>query len=372
VDYTAAPNACVAARTGSLIVQNLVSPTGANQPGSATFLINQDGSPNNLTLSPSNVTVGPGSGTGRLTVTTGDGCFWTSFSDASWLHVTANSGSGTGAGAITYATDANNGPPRTGHLTIGPQVFTVIQQSTQASAPVLSVIVNAASGSSGSIAPGEIISLFGTNIGPSVGVAFGQTVPTQLGGVQVLFGTTPAPLTYVSAGQINAIAPFGLAAGGTVPVQVQYAGQSSNALTADVRAAVPAVFSADMSGHGPGAILNSDYKLNSKADAAPSGAVVMIYATGGGNTSPLSSDGVFAPSAEPFTRLTQPVSVDIAGIPAQVTYAGGAPGLVNGLIQINAVVPNGVVTGVIVPLVVPVVVKIGGVQTQSDITMAVR
>jgi uncharacterized protein (TIGR03437 family) len=148
---------------------------------------------------------------------------------------------------------------------------------------------------------------------------------------------------------------------------VQYQGQSSNSISATVQTAVPGVFSVDFTGHGPGAILNSDYTTNSSTKPAPMGSVVMIYATGGGVTSPASTDGGLAPSAEPFARIVLPVTVTIGGTDAQVLYSGGAPGLVNGLIQINAVVPSRLTPGL-----VPVLVQIGGFQSQSGLTMAVQ
>jgi uncharacterized protein (TIGR03437 family) len=138
-------------------------------------------------------------------------------------------------------------------------------------------------------------------------------------------------------------------------------------MTAAVQSATPAIFSADMTGRGPGAILNTDFKLNKDSNPAAAGSVVMIYATGGGVTSPASTDGSLAPSAEPFARLTLPVSVTIGGVAAQVTYSGGSPGLVSGLTQINAVVPAGV-TGP----AVPVLLQIGGFQSQSGLTLAVQ
>jgi uncharacterized protein (TIGR03437 family) len=67
---------------------------------------------------------------------------------------------------------------------------------------------------SGQVTPGEIISIFGTNFGPATGLTASigteQTgLPTQLGGVQVLFDGVAAPLLYASSNQINAIVPFG-------------------------------------------------------------------------------------------------------------------------------------------------------------------
>jgi uncharacterized protein (TIGR03437 family) len=365
VTYTVAANGCVAGRSAAIVVN-----TGVNVPPPPTLTVNQDGSPANLTLSPTTASFGPGTGTGRVTVSTGDGCPWSSFTDASWVQVTSGTGSGNGTSAITFTVLANVGPTRTGHITVGAQVFMITQTSAVATAPVLSAIVNSASGAAGPVSPGEIVSLFGTGMGPTTGVPFNNSITTNLGGVQVMFGNVAAPLTYVSATQINAIVPYGIAGNASTQVQVQYQGQSSNSMTAVVQSATPAIFSADMSGHGPGAILNGDahYTLNSGANPISRGGVVMIYGTGGGTTNPASADGSLAPSAEPFPRLTLPVTVTIGGAPAQVAYAGGAPGLVAGLLQINVIVPVGIATG----QSVPVLVQIGSWQSQAGITLAVQ
>src|SRR5260370_24254605 len=92
--------------------------------------------------------------------------------------------------------------------------------------------VNAAASSQGAlVSPGEIVSIIGNYLGP------GTPVPMQIGpdgrvtsllsGVQVFFNDIPAPLLYVSAGQINAVTPYAIARGSLVTVRVPTpAGQS--------------------------------------------------------------------------------------------------------------------------------------------------
>ena len=62
-----------------------------------------------------------------------------------------------------------------------------------------------------------------------------------------------------------------------------------------------------------------------------------------------------------------PVSVSIAGHDAQVLYAGAAPGLVAGLMQINVVVPDGVTGDAL-----PIVVMVGRKASAAGVTIAVR
>jgi len=133
-----------------------------------------------------------------------------------------------------------------------------------------------------------------------------------------------------------------------------------------VQAAHPAIFTLDSSGTGPGAILNQDTSINSGPNGTPRGAIVAIYATGGGTTKPALPDGAVTGSDLPY--LTQNVSVTIGGIDARVTYAGGVPGAVAGLTQINAEVPAGVTPGP----AVPVMLKIGNYTSSTGVTMSVK
>jgi uncharacterized protein (TIGR03437 family) len=92
----------------------------------------------------------------------------------------------------------------------------------------------------------------------------------------------------------------------------------------------------------------------------------VIFATGEGATSPVGVDGKLA--AVPLPKPVLPVSVKIDGIDAEVAYAGGAPGLVAGVIQINARVPATVAAG----NAVPIVIKIGTAESQAGVTLAIR
>jgi len=93
--------------------------------------------------------------------------------------------------------------------------------------------------------------------------------------------------------------------------------------------------------------------------------VVQIFATGGGQTDPLGMDGKFI--GLPYPKMVLPVAVRIGGIDSAVQYAGGAPGLVAGLVQVNAVVPDGVQTGI----AVPIVLQVGDVSSANVVTIAI-
>jgi uncharacterized protein (TIGR03437 family) len=115
-----------------------------------------------------------------------------------------------------------------------------------------------------------------------------------------------------------------------------------------------------------GAILKPDYSTVSASNAAPRGTAVIIYATGGGLTTPTSVTGAVAPQT-PLLLTNAPVTVTIGGIAATVSYAGSAPGLVEGVLQINAVIPASISAGS-----QPILVTVGGNTSQNGVTIPVQ
>jgi uncharacterized protein (TIGR03437 family) len=370
--YTIAANACLASRTGAIGVGVPSTPTKPSFV-STTMQITEDGSPNNLTLSPTTATIGPSATDGKLNVTIGASCPWVAFSNVSWLQITS-ANSGFGNFTLTYHAAANPSSPRTGTIQVGPQTFTVTQQAVPPPPITLAAVTNAASGIQGGVSPGEIVSLFGSNMGPAVGVPLqltsdGKSITKTLSGVQVLFDGNPAALTYASAGQINAVVPYAVAGEFNTQVQVQYQGASSNSVQLAIQNASPGIFTLDSSGSGAGAILNQDSTVNAPSNRAARGSVVAIYLTGGGITNPASVDASITATTPPLPMLlTQPVTALIGGSVAQVQYSGGAPGGIAGFTQINLVVPDGVTPGP----TVPIVIGIGSWVSQPGVTLAVK
>jgi uncharacterized protein (TIGR03437 family) len=127
-----------------------------------------------------------------------------------------------------------------------------------------------------------------------------------------------------------AIVPF--AAGSHDSTIVQ--GVTSAPVALPVAANTPAIFTVGSSGKGQAAILNQDYSTNSASIPADRGSTVMIYATGaGGAMAQAAIDGRIATA--PLATLLQATTVRIGGMIAPVIYAGAAPGLVNGILQIK-------------------------------------
>ncbi|MBZ5582359.1 MAG: IPT/TIG domain-containing protein [Acidobacteriia bacterium] len=368
VNYTVQSNPCVSGRSGSIGVQ----PASLTAPVQY-FQIAQDGSPDNLSISPGAASVAAAVTDGRIAVTTGAGCAWSGYSDSmNWLQITSGA---SGGDAVTYHVVENTGTAaRTGHIVIGPRTFTLTQAGIAPTPVQLTLVVNGASYDPAAVSPGEIVALGGTNLGPAKGVPYQlssdqRSFSTTVAGTTVLFDGVPAALLYVSAAQVNAVVPYGVAGRTTTQVQVQYQGTSSNTLTVPVRAATPGIFTLDASGLGAGAILNQDYGVNSDLKPAARGSVVMIYCTGGGVTAPAGVDaGITTADPTALPRLTQDVSVTIGGIDAKVSYSGGAPLAVVGLTQINAEVPAGVTPGTNVQ----VKIKIGSWESRDGVIMAVK
>jgi uncharacterized protein (TIGR03437 family) len=192
-------------------------------------------------------------------------------------------------------------------------------------------------------------------------------VATSLAGTQVLFDGVAAPMIYTLAGQVSVVVPYEVTGKSTTQVQVVYQGQSSNLVSMPVSAVMPGIFTIDSSGKGSGAIVNQDGTVNSASNPATAGTYVFVYATGEGQTNPGGIDGKPGDSPAPLP-ITEPVTATVGGIPAQVQYAGGVPGLVAGVLQVNVLIPQGVTSG----SSIPVLLNIGGQTTQVGVTVAIR
>jgi uncharacterized protein (TIGR03437 family) len=244
-----------------------------------------------------------------------------------------------------------------------------------AGTPVVLAITNSASLQPGAVSPGEIMTIFGNGIGPvmpTLGTSFtvtaSGTVPTTLANVTVTINNVPAPLIFVSQGQINAIVPYEVAGQTSVPVVVTNNGTASAMFTVPVVATAPAIFSLGENGSGQGAILNSNLSVNGASNPAAPGSIVAIYATGEGQLVPAATTGCITGGSLPLPKPVANVSVTIGNQPATISYAGEAPDLVCGLIQINATIPSSLSAG---PQ--PVVLTIGtNTNSGQNITVAVQ
>jgi uncharacterized protein (TIGR03437 family) len=239
--------------------------------------------------------------------------------------------------------------------------------------PAISTVASAASYDSTAVSPGEIVAISGQGLGPATSpnlqLDSNGLIATSLGGTQVFFNGNPAPLIYAANRQVNAIVPYEVAQAQTASVVVVYQGNPSAASQIAVSAVKPGIFTGSYTGGGQGAVLNQDYSPNGPANPAQRGQYVSIYATGEGVTTPPGMDGrVSSTAGTPLPKVAAACSATIGGEPATVAYCGEAPDLTAGLLQVNVLVPESVAPG----SAVPVTITVGGVTSQTGVTLAVQ
>lgn len=363
-----APNAAGSPQTIQVTLTVAAQPTISLAPASLQFSSQVGGA------APAAQSIAVAASSGSLPFTaaatvTGNSGNWLSVSPASGtspanLTVTVNPAGlapGTYTGTITVTSAGAANSPQSTAVTL-----TVAEPAT----PVPTSVMNAASQIPGAVAPGEIISIYGTNLGPATGaggVISNNSLETTISGVQVTFGNIAAPLLYVSATQINAIVPFELAGQLQTHMEVSNNGAVSAALDLAVAAAAPALFTLTENGSGQGAIINATGGVNGASNPAPQGSIIVLYATGGGETSPAGVTGNITPSDGTGLKTVPGVSVTVAGLTCKVWYAGSAPGFVEGALQINAQLPPHVPSGA-----QPVVLTVDGASSQAGTTVVVQ
>lgn len=234
-----------------------------------------------------------------------------------------------GAGDLYFADTGNNRVRR-----LLPDVARVVAPDPVSAPPALAV-VNAISLQAGAVAPGEIVTLYGAGLGPQAGITAGLdasgALPVVLGGVSVQFGGSAAPLFYAQSGQINAQVPYTVVGSDTVNVQVQAQGKTVASASVAVASTAPALL---------GLATNQDGTVNGAANPAARETWMTFYATGEGLTDGANAAGMAA--AAPLAHPLAPLGLTVAGVAAEILFAGEAPGLI-GVLQINAVVPGGFV-----------------------------
>jgi uncharacterized protein (TIGR03437 family) len=298
----------------------------------------------------------------------------TTQSGGNWLSVSPASGSAPARLDVTL--DPSGLPDGTYLATI-----TITQGTAPTAVPVIAMVgnpgpqvsqagvVNAASYQGGVVSPGEILTLFGSAIGPRI--AYGArvqdgTLVSKLAATRVWFDNISAPLIYAYPDQVAAIVPFEVAGKSSVQVQVENLVARTPPFSLKVQDATPAFFTADASGKGQLAALNQDGSYNAPSSPAAKGSIVVLYATGAGTMKPQPANGeVIATTPLPAPLL--PVQLTIGGQKAEILYSGAAPQLVAGVLQINARVPAAVASGAS-----PVVLTVGTFSSPGDCTISVQ
>lgn len=182
-------------------------------------------------------------------------------------------------------------------------------------------ITGAASFKTGAVAPGELVSVFGVFPVPQPrGLLIDSStnrVTTTLAGIRLLIDGRPAPMIYASATQLSAVVPFQTPPFQTVSIAVEAEGRTLHQTTVLTASAAPALF---------------DIR-----PAAPRGGIMVFYGSGGGLFNFRVDDGAVPNTAIPLSGIS---GLRMCGQDAEVLYSGAAPGLVAGVVQVNARVPE--------------------------------
>jgi uncharacterized protein (TIGR03437 family) len=217
------------------------------------------------------------------------------------------------------------------------------------------------SGGGGPFAPGEIVAIYGTSLGPATGVSstFDSStalLPTASAGVSVAVNGVAAPLYYVSSSQVNVQIPYEMDGQQQASVSVSYNGATGAAQVIQIAASAPRLY--------PG-IFNQDGSANSAGNPAAAGSIVILFATGQGVTSPRSVTGMAA--VAPYPQAAGPVHVSIGGQDSAILFAGLAPGTA-GVMQVNVRLPAGIAANA----AADVILTVGDARSQTGVTLALQ
>lgn len=195
------------------------------------------------------------------------------------------------------------------------------------------------------VAPLELVALFGTQLGPG-GLTMGGLdalgrLSSTVANTRVLFDGIPAPIVYASNGQTVVVVPATVAGRVFTVITVERDGVVTGITTASVAPSLPGIFTADASGSGQIAMINhADNSLNT---AAPAGGIITFYASGAGLMDRAIPDGAVMDLS--LARPQLPVWARIGDQDAEVLYAGSAPTLVNGVLQVSVRIPSDLAPG---------------------------
>jgi uncharacterized protein (TIGR03437 family) len=216
--------------------------------------------------------------------------------------------------------------------------------------PAIGAVVNSASYQSGPAGPNTIVTFFYHNLPGAQPL-------------RALIDRLSVEILYDGPAQLNFVVPPTAIPNSIASLQISSGGNLLLATPLQIADVSPALFTVKQLGAGQASVLNQNYTYNgADAPAVPAarGSILMVYGTGFGVANPPGKDGL--------SWLTSAVSAIVGGLPAEVTFAGLAPGYTPGLQQINVRIPDGSPTGA----AVPIRLQIGGRSTQPGTTVAIE
>lgn len=233
-------------------------------------------------------------------------------------------------------------------------VLSMALAEANAESPVVAAVIPVwTAGDLTTLAPGEIVEIYGTNLAKvttDLSGWPGGSLPSALNGVSVTMGGQTARLLYVSPIQVDAALAFETPTGSQL-ISLNNGNADSAPVSLEVAGIAPAVFTL--------AYKNADLSMVSSSNPAHAGDVLVFYTTGMGQTTPVLLTGGTVPLGPPYFN-TAPVTVTIGGVDAGVIYSIGAPPYVAGLYQMAVTVPAGLGPGS-----QPVVATSGGLRSNT-------
>jgi len=212
-------------------------------------------------------------------------------------------------------------------------------------------VVNGASFAGGrTVAPGSIVSIFGSDLAEGTREAIRLPLPLALYHTTVSFDhpdtglSVPGRLFFVSPGQINAQVPWEFAGLTFAVMKVRINDSTSAVYRLELGDYAPGIFEFETGGQRFGVVTHADGRLVTPGSPALAGETVIVYATGVGPVDQAQSSGQAA-AAQPLARTRQTPAATLGGQSAQVQFSGLAPFFV-GLNQINLTIPAGARAGV--------------------------
>jgi uncharacterized protein (TIGR03437 family) len=193
-------------------------------------------------------------------------------------------------------------------------------------------VVNAGSSApfTAQLAPGELISIYGTNLASTT--LTNLSLPNTLGGVTVTINGQQAPIASVGPGQINAVVPIGISSGSIASIQVNNNGSLSNVVTNFVGATQPGVFNSVSA--EPAIQHGADYSMVTSSSPAQPGETILLYLTGLGQLTSLGN------STNTIDVYFAPANGSSGEVQGTVSFAG-SQSTIGGGYQMNVVVPTG-------------------------------
>jgi uncharacterized protein (TIGR03437 family) len=207
------------------------------------------------------------------------------------------------------------------------------------------------------VAPGSLVSIFGTGLSDANQTASGVPLPIALGSTSLTLGGVPMPLIHAFPLQVDAQIPWELAGQSQAQLAIVTDDLSGNAVSVPLTSVSPGLYSA--------ILINGTSTVVTPGNPAKRGGYIDIFATGLGPVTHQPATGAPAP-VSPLAETTNTVTVTIGSIPMKAIFAGLAPGFV-GLYQVNVQVPASAPVGA----AIPVTLSVNGIAS-NQITMAVQ